>query len=37
MKESLAVCIRSGGMTGKKTGEKYFALAEKLLKAGNVS
>lgn len=36
MKESLAVCIRSGGMAGRKAGEKYLALGERLLKVGRM-
>lgn len=28
MKESLAVCIRNGGLAGKKIGDKYFTLAD---------
>lgn len=34
MKESLGICIRNGGVTSKKTGQRYYSLAEKELRAG---
>lgn len=32
LKEGLAVCIRNGGLAGKKIGDKYFALADAEMK-----
>jgi len=34
IKESLAMCIKNGAGINKKTGYKYYALAEKELRAG---
>lgn len=34
LKESLAVCVRNGGLVGRKVGERYFALAEAEMRVG---
>jgi hypothetical protein len=37
IKESLAICLKNGAGINKKTGYKYYALAEKELRAGRKS